>query len=181
MPFILAIWSLHCDHCCLEVASLDMKAHLLSFQEKVLCYNIKRNICLKMQRSSSTNWMTQSNMIFVYSVANQRNQPFQSENPLRGPSAKICRDLCFTVLYILINSFTEYCLAYMVVITHIFRKLLLLLKIRKCITGEDIAEKVLTFDQEEGKEWDALCTESWSTSSVRVYQVCSSPQMQRST
>lgn len=96
--------------------------------------------------------MTQSNMLFVYSVANQRNQPFHSENPLRGPSSKICRDLCFTALYILINCLTEDCLAYMVVITHIFRKLLLLLKMRKCNTREDIAEKVLTFGQEEGKE-----------------------------
>lgn len=96
--------------------------------------------------------MTQSNMLFLYSVANQRNKAFQFENPLRGPSSKICRNLCFTVLYILINSLTEDWLEYMMVITHIFRKLLLLWKIRKCIRREDIAEKVFMFDQEEGKE-----------------------------
>lgn len=89
--------------------------------------------------------MTQSNMLFIYSVANQRNQLFQFENPLRGPSSKIYRNLCFTVLYILINALTEDWLAYMVVISHIFRKL------RKCVRREGTAEKVLTFDQEEGK------------------------------
>lgn len=104
--------------------------------------------------------MTQSNMLFIYSVTNQRIHLSQFKNPLRGSSSKICEDLPFPVLHILINSLTEDWLAYMVVITHIFRKILLLLKMRRCISRKDIDKQVLTFEQEEGKEYETCFPQS---------------------